>query len=434
MKKKIVIIGAGEYQNALIKKAREEGLETHVFAWQCKDPGEYTADFFYPISITRIDEILDICKSLQPAAVATIASDLAAVTVIRLADALHLPGNPPECAVLAVNKYEMRKAFALAGLAVPGFVTAQAAPQEEMQEPEKEAFFSKVRQLPLPLIIKPTDRSGSRGVSRIDDYADIPEAVEKALAVSFAKQVIAEEYIEGIEYSCECISSEGRHEVIAVTRKYTEGRHCIEIGHVQPSGLSGEMLEQVKKTVFTALDALHVKTGASHTEFKITPDGEVRLIEAGARMGGDCIGSSLVPMTTGLDYVKMVLDCALGKQPSLFSSVPEGTEQKGAPLSVSAKSETVGAALIRYLFSAQDYERLLEISEKHPDRIAAISFHGEEISGPGAGDKLNVSGEISAPKDSSTRFGYYILRGNCREELIAMAGLEDKEERTEFQE
>ena len=139
-------------------------------------------------------------------------------------------------------------------------------------------------------------------------------------------------------------------------------------------------------------------------------------------------------MTTGLDYVKMVLDCALGKQPSLFSSVPEGTEQKGAPLSVSAKSETVGAALIRYLFSAQDYERLLEISEKHPDRIAAISFHGEEISGPGAGDKLNASGEISAPKDSSTRFGYYILRGNCREELIAMAGLEDKEERTEFQE
>ena len=89
--KKIVIIGANDFQNQLILKAKEMGFETHVFAWQDGSIGERTADHFYPVSIVEIDEILEKCREIKPDAVATIASDLANITVSKVAAGLGLP-------------------------------------------------------------------------------------------------------------------------------------------------------------------------------------------------------------------------------------------------------------------------------------------------------------------------------------------------------
>ena len=85
---RIVIIGANEFQNQLIVKAKEMGLETHVFAWKCGDVGEKTADFFYPISITEKEKILKVCKKIKPIAVTSLASDLAVVTINFVAEKL----------------------------------------------------------------------------------------------------------------------------------------------------------------------------------------------------------------------------------------------------------------------------------------------------------------------------------------------------------
>ena len=117
--KKIVIIGANDYQNPLILKANENGYETHVFAWKDGSIGEKTADFFYPISIVEKEKILEECKKIKPDAVASIGSDLAMVTVNYLAKELNLPGNSLECTKISTNKYEMRKAFKEAGVDVP---------------------------------------------------------------------------------------------------------------------------------------------------------------------------------------------------------------------------------------------------------------------------------------------------------------------------
>ena len=81
--KKIVIIGANDFQNQLILKAKEMGYETHVFAWQDGSIGERTADYFYPVSIVEIDQILEICREIKPDAVASIASDLANITASK---------------------------------------------------------------------------------------------------------------------------------------------------------------------------------------------------------------------------------------------------------------------------------------------------------------------------------------------------------------
>ena len=109
--KKIVIIGANDFQKPLIQKAKEMGYETHVFAWREGATGAEDADFFYEISIVEMDAILEECRKIKPDAVATIGSDLANITVQYLAEKLGLPGNSSECIRQSTNKYAMRSAF-----------------------------------------------------------------------------------------------------------------------------------------------------------------------------------------------------------------------------------------------------------------------------------------------------------------------------------
>ena len=205
--------------------------------------------------------------------------------------------------------------------------------------------------------------------------------------------------------------------MLAVTRKYTSGEHFVEIAHVQPCGLSDDMLARVKQTVFAALDALHIREGAAHTEFKVDSEGEIRLIEAGARMGGDLIGSSLVPMTTGLDYVKMVLDTALGRTPDFRKMSGELLPGRGR------------AALIRYLFTRKDEELLRRVWREHPEWIACSSLEGPDFGPEGSASVTAAAGEpegkeeLVLPLDSSGRHGFYILRGEDAGELIRAAGL-----------
>ena len=411
-KKKIVIIGANEFQLPLVEAAARRGLETHVFAWEEGAVAREAADFFYPVSIVEKEKILSLAAPLRPAAAATIGSDLAGITVNYLTNRLSLPGNPPETAVLATDKPAMREAFRAAGLYTPRFLTfarGKTPGEPVCVRPQDAARVSgeAVRTASggdcrpgrrdgrschpeifdgwqWPLIVKPVDRSGSRGVTRVDDFRQLPPALELAFSCSFSGEAIVEEFIEGEEFSCEGISFEGRHRLLQVTKKYTtEAPSYIERGHLESAALTEKYLEMVKPTVFRALDALHIRNGASHTEVRVRPDGEVCLIEAAARMGGDCIGSDLVPLTTGLDYVGMVLDAALGLPPSFSVSPREGARE---------------AAGIRFVFNGEDLRRVEEAAKKRPSGVVRQCFQ--------AGNLEN------RPKDSATRHGFCIFQGD----------------------
>lgn len=379
--KKIAIIGANDFQNPLILKAKELGYETHVFAWQDGSIGERTADFFYPISIIEKEEILKKCKEIGIDGITTIASDLATVTVNYVAKELGLPGNSMECVEKSTNKYKMRQAFKHANIPTPGFTIVDS------KEGNEELFSMK-----FPLIVKPTDRSGSRAITKVMSSDELTGAIDQAIEQSFEKKAIVEEYIEGEEFSMEGITFQGKHDFLTVTRKDTTGApHFIETGHVQPAGLSAELEIKVKDMLTKAFEALEIKNSATHSEFKITPDGEVRIIEIGARMGGDCIGSSLVPISTGLDYVKMVIDVAMGEKPSF------------------EKMQEPKVAMIRFIFTKKDRDILRKIQEDSPELLHFVS-ELEEVD----------SHEVS---DSSTRFGYYILACENLDKIrVAMEG------------
>lgn len=302
MRPKLAIIGASYLQLPLVLKAKELNIEVHCFAWEdgavCKD----TADYFYPISIVEKEKILDICKEIGIDGICTIASDVAAPTVAYVASSMGLSGNSYECSIRANNKYLMRKAFSEDGVLCPQFKMVKSFSELDANS------------LLYPIIVKPSDRSGSMGVQKINSPDFLESAVNTALQLSFAGEAMIEEYIEGREISVEFISFKGKHYPLQITDKVTTGApHFVELEHHQPSSLPQEMYSYIYNITNKALNSLGITDGASHSEYKITSDNRVYIMEIGARMGGDFIGSDLVKLSTGYDFLKGVIDVALGK-------------------------------------------------------------------------------------------------------------------------
>lgn len=298
---KIAIIGGSYLQLPLVLKAKKMGHEVHCFSWTDGAVCEKYSDYFYPISILEKEEILGHCKKIAIDGILSIASDAAVGTVNYIASELGLISNPVEFTEMTTDKYSMREQLHKYGLPCPKFTSVNEGRYD-------------LTDFKYPLIVKPTDRSGSRGVEIVSDSGHLQTSIKRAELESFTSSVIIEEYISGQEISVESISYQGKHHILQITDKITTGPpHFVELSHHQPSELPHNIQSKVKDVVLKALDALNIKYGASHSELKITEDGDIFIIEIGARMGGDFIGSSLVRLSTGYDFLKGVIQVALGK-------------------------------------------------------------------------------------------------------------------------
>lgn len=226
-------------------------------------------------------------------------------TVAHVAHQLGLIGNSEHSAYISTNKYTMREALAASGANCPRF--ARVCSLAEALRAASSMHF--------PLIIKPCDRSGSMGVCKLNNQTELEQAVAAALTCSFCKEAVLEEFIEDVrEISIEGISFAGTHYALAVTDKVTTGApHYVELGHHQPSDLPQHLIDEAIRQVKLGVKALGIEYGASHPELMITPDGRVYVTEIGARMGGDFIGSDLVQLSTGYDFLRGVIDVALNQ-------------------------------------------------------------------------------------------------------------------------
>ena len=365
MKKKIAIIGAAVFQEPVIKRAKEMGLETHVFAWAAGDPGEKMADHFYPISIREKEEILEECRRIGIDGIVSIASDLAMETVNYVAENMGLAGNSVAATKISTNKHLMRKAFAENGDPSPGSILVDLTTDIEAID------------LGFPLIVKPTDRSGSRGVRKVYDREQLKNAIFKAREYSFENRAVVEEYVEGKEYSIEYISCGGNHWFLAATEKMTTGAPSfIETGHRQPADLDEDEYRRIRSVCEKALDSLGLDSGAAHIEIKIDED-RIWIIEIGGRMGGDFIGSDLVPLSTGYDYVGAVIEVAMGRKIE-----PPVIENRG----------TFG---VEFIIDSKGVEIYEEFKKNHPERMI----------------REHIDSDLSEMvTDSSNRHGYYIYR------------------------
>ena len=307
MNNRLMILGTNEYQNPVIVRAKELGYETHVYGLQRGEIGEKTADFFHPVDVCDFERMWEEVEKLNPCGIVSICSELVLHTMNYLLRKRGIPCNSEWTEKISTDKYLMRKAMKDGGVDSPNFMLVT-------DKMSMEEIFAATQEFSYPLICKPVDLSSSRGVFKIENKEGLKEALDYALEWSKKKEVILEEFIEGPEYSGESI---------AITEKQTTGApHFVETGHRQPARLTDEMRAKVEQTLYKAFASMKIEYGAIHPEFRITPEGKIYFMEIAIRMGGDCIGTDLTPLSSGYDFMGMVINICQGKAPD-FTKIRE---------------------------------------------------------------------------------------------------------------
>ena len=382
--KKIMILGASILQLPAIQKARDLGLEVIAVDMNPDAIGfKENGVIKEVISTIDIPAVVACAKKHNIDGVMTLASDMPMRTVAAVAEELNLIGITPETAINATNKAVMRQRLYDAGVPVPQFYKASDVNEYRMA----------VSKFKVPFIVKPADNSGSRGIYLVDDIHDamkVEAAYEHSRKNSRGGDVVVEEYMSGPEVSVETLTVDNVCYVIQITDKITTGApHFVEMGHTQPSQLSENIKEQIAQVAKDANKAIGIDNGPSHTEIIVTKEGP-KIVELGARLGGDCITTHLVPLSTGVDMVECCIKIALGEKPNF------------------EKNMHLGAA-IRYIKAEKgtidSIDGLEEAEKKKGVRQISIVY--------GVGEK---SVEVTS---SSTRIGFVIAQSDTADNAIA---------------
>ena len=294
---KIAIIGASTGQLPLCLKAKEMGLTTICFAWETGAVCKEYVDKFYPISIFEKEEILNICIAEEIDGVVSNASEVLMDTVAYISEQMKLDGNKSLVIEQLRNKLYVREA-------TQNINTLKNISVVQYDMKSTTAPF-------LPCVVKPITGDSKKGVFFINNNNEFDSAI--GIVKEFTSNIMIEEYIPGQEYSVETLSFRGEHSVIQITEKESSGApHFVELSHHQPAPISCKQKKKITDTVKAILSELSFESGAAHIEIKVDQDDNIYLIECNPRGGGDEISNTLVSLSTNFDYLKGMIDVALG--------------------------------------------------------------------------------------------------------------------------
>ena len=313
--KRLLIIGASILQLPAIKKAKELGLYVAVADYNPNAIGIPYADEYYNVSTIDEEGVYQAAKAFDAEGIMTLATDMPMRSVAYACKKLGLVGISYDTAVKATDKGEMIKAFAAADVEHPWYyiISDPANAQDVLDK------------VTYPCITKPTDNAGSRGVMLVNSRQELESALAYSSENGRSGTVIVEEYMVGPEVSVEVITYQGVPHVLQVTDKLTTGApHFVEMGHSQPSRLNPDDLEKIRDLACRAVKAVGIENGPAHVEIMLTKDGP-KMVELGARMGGDCITTHLVPLSTGIDMIKATIDICLGQTPDIEPKFQKGS-------------------------------------------------------------------------------------------------------------
>lgn len=386
MSKKLMILGASILQLPAIEKAIELGLDTIVVDMNPNAIG-FNVEGVHKEVISTIDipAIIEAAKRRKIDGVMTLATDMPMRSVAAVAKEMNLMGISVDTALKTTNKAEMRKALQLGGVPIPKFFKVS----------NKSEYFDAVSQFGVPFIVKPADSSGSRGIFEVTDITDdrlISEAYGYSYPYSRSGDVVVEEYMNGPEVSVETLSVDGVCHVIQITDKLTTGApHYVEMGHSQPTRHSKDITKRIVAVTKAANKAVGIENGPSHTEIIVTSEGP-KVVELGARLGGDNITTHLVPLSTGVNMVECCIKIALGEKPDL-----ETKWNKGAAI----RYFNQHAGVIKSIEGVEEAKKIEGIRQ-----ISIIHGVGETIT-----DVI----------DSGSRMGFVITQGDDVDGAIIVA-------------
>lgn len=321
MEKKILLLGGSAQQVIAIKTAKDLGYYTVLCDYLSDNPGQYVADKYYNASTTDVEAVYEIAKSENVNGILAYASDPAALPAAIVAERLGLPTNPSASVAILGVKYEWRKFLQTHGFACPKFYAFR--PNEKLS-----VIKSSLADFDFPILIKPTDSSGSKGVTKLDDLETIEEAVQWADSYSRNKILIAEEFIHrNFPYVIggDIFVWDGQivlYGELACLRD-DNGKGLIPIGKKKPSGLNSSQKKKVHSELQRLITMLNVRFGEMNIEILLDKNNNVHFLEVGPRAGGNMI-PLLLSDAYGVDLVKANVLAAMGENPMLKLSEQSG--------------------------------------------------------------------------------------------------------------
>ena len=393
MNKTLFIVSGGAESIPGIQRAKNMGLHVVVSDINPKAPGFDIADDrviadTYGVEDT-IAAALHYHKTIRPIdGVMCIASDVP-LTVASVAHALGLPGITIEAARLAGDKLAMKERFAEKGISIPWFCRVDSV--THLRRILSERGF--------PVVLKPVDSRGARGVLRLTESVDLDWAYEHSVSFSPSGRVMVEEYLEGPQISTESAIINGQTFTPGFTDRNYEffdrfAPYIIENGGHQPSVLTTEQQDSVSGLAEQAALAMGITTGIANADMVLTKDGP-KVIEIAARLSGGWFSTDQIPLATGVDLIGAGVRIALGEQVPEEALIPR--YQKGVA--------------IRYFFPEPGRVVRIENAEQFRDRswVHRLGFFVKP-------------GDIVEPVTNHTkRAGFVITMGETRDQAVERA-------------
>ncbi|MEU9050139.1 ATP-grasp domain-containing protein [Streptomyces sp. NPDC048384] len=345
----LIVLGASEEQIPLYREARRRGIPTIAVDMRTDAPAFPFADATLKISTRNTDAIADALGDVRPAGIVCGASDAALASWHALALRYGTAYVYPESALAAGDKAAFHAVAASCGITGYGW-TASDNPEE---------VAAKAAELRFPLVVKPVDGSGSKGVTRVTASGDLPAAVAYARSYSVSQTVIAEEFVQGRPLAIEVFMRDGRALLTCIKDKeFINGTFVVR--RLCTAQLPSETHSRLETTVERLCRALGIADGPANFDAVLGTDGQERVIEANTRLGGDGV-PRLLAAAYGVDVVRALIALALGES---FDShlAPTRTahavlELIGSPLAVNGELVTwEGAAEARATPGITDVE------------------------------------------------------------------------------
>lgn len=319
--KKVLLLGGSHFQVPSVKAAKRLGYYTVTCDYKPDNPGHKFADEYYNVSTTDKEGVLSLAKKLRIDGIVCYASDPAAPTAAYVAQKMGLPSSPYESVEILANKDRFRKFLSENGFHVP---KAKGYSYEEFH-PELVALAG----FRFPVMVKPVDSSGSKGVKKIDTMEGLKSAVDDAVGFSRVKRVVIEEYVEkyGYQIAGDGFSVNGQLVFRCFANEHFNAggvNPYVPIGESWPYCMPKRIHQKLHDEIQRALTLLGMGTQAYNFDARIDADENVYLMEIGPRNGGNLI-PQVTQYATSVNMVDYTIKAAMGEDCSGLKMVePEG--------------------------------------------------------------------------------------------------------------
>lgn len=367
MQKKVLLLGGTSSLVPMIKKAHELGIYTITCDYIPNNSAHQYSDEYHNISVIDKEACLSLAEELKIDGIISFACDAGITTAAYIQEKMGLPSiGPYESVCILQNKDSFRSFLRQNGFNVPKSYSFNSISEANK---EKVNFV-------YPIIVKPTDSNGSKGVSKVENENCLEHALHKAFSFSKIKRIIIEEYIEpiGDPSDSDCFTVNGELTFISFSNQIFDSaaeNPFAPAAFSWPSSIETHKQDLLQSDLQKLLNLLHMKTSIYNVETRIGNNGKQYLMEVSPRGGGNRIAEMLYRIT-GVDLIENNLRAALDL-PLISFNCSNNTSDNWAEVILHSNKEGIFRGIKIKSSRAQKYLVEKQILVKEGDYISQFS-------------------------------------------------------------